>query len=256
MRWRPIIPLSAILALPVAAYAQPVSGLYVAGAAGANFANTTRSESTNTKVATDPGPLGVVDLGWGFGNGFRVELEGAYRDNSVSELSVRRVNSQVLPTADVGGRIASYATMANALYDVDLRRFGTSLRPYIGVGVGIGWLQYDDVGGNVPTVFHLPENNTVDEDGRLTFAATGAAFAYQAIAGVAYPLRMVPGLAVTAEFRYFGIQNVRVDATTIGCCGNLVNGVLPTAHNFGRFGSTDELVLVGLRYVLGRPWVR
>lgn len=242
---------AAVLTLSAAAQAQPISGLYFGGATGANFANTTLSESGNTKVATDPGPLGVLALGWGLGNGVRVELEGAYRNNAVSTLDTRRLSGSLMPTGNVGGNVASYATMVNAFYDFDLRSFGTAIRPYIGVGAGVGWLQYEQVSGNEPVRFRLPGSITAVDAARTSLNGTGSAFAYQAIAGAAYPLRAIPGLEATAEFRYFAVQDVKIAGGSVGCCGNVINGVVPAAHSYGRFGSSDESLLIGLRYMFG-----
>ncbi len=80
---------SAMLALPlVAANAQVIDGPYVAGGAGINIlqdlnpkiSNATGSATGHTDA--DIGPVVVMSLGWGFGNGLRAELEGDYRNNT------------------------------------------------------------------------------------------------------------------------------------------------------------------------------
>ena len=92
-----------LLALPLVAQAQPVSGLYVGAGAGMNFlGNQNHSASTdvfsvfdfydylgaakvNARARTEsrPGFVALASIGWGFGNGLRVEVEaccGGERD--------------------------------------------------------------------------------------------------------------------------------------------------------------------------------
>ena len=76
-----------VLALPLAAQAQPVSGLYVGAGAGANFMQESKFNALGygAKIKTKTGWAAVGSLGWGFGNGLRAELEGNYRTNDVSQ---------------------------------------------------------------------------------------------------------------------------------------------------------------------------
>ena len=84
------------------------------------------------------GGVGVIAVGWGFGNGLRLELEGNFRYNEVNEVTARgfRGNS--------GGIARTYGVMVNALYD-----FGTQsnwpVQPYLGVGAGYAIHEYDNV---------------------------------------------------------------------------------------------------------------
>ena len=122
--------------LPVVALAQPVSGLYVAAGGGGNFA-TPATQSVyqprysfagrsypayayHYSVDLNPGAAGVASIGYGFGNGFRVEAEGDYRYNSVSHISQ-------LYTQKYGG-------MANVLFDLDIG--SPYAYPYLGAGAG------------------------------------------------------------------------------------------------------------------------
>jgi OmpA-OmpF porin, OOP family len=82
--------LTGLFLLPAIAVGQPLQGLYIGGDAGANFVGTVRTEHAATNIHTDPGPVGIVALGWGFGNGLRAEVEGSYRSNSVSDISTLR----------------------------------------------------------------------------------------------------------------------------------------------------------------------
>ena len=63
--------------------------------------------------------------------------------------------------------------------------------PTIGVGVGYQWAPLKLNAGGVST------------------SSTAGAFAYQAILGAAIPIPNVPGLALTAEYRFFGLAGDR-----------------------------------------------
>ena len=98
------------LLLPVVANAQPVQGLYVSLDTGANFAgDMLSSPQKNTKIYTDAGPVGLVDLGWGFGNGLRAEIEGSIRSNDVSGFSTRRASGELRPLGSASGSAKTYA---------------------------------------------------------------------------------------------------------------------------------------------------
>ena len=59
--------------------AQPVEGLYLGAGAGLNFVPDLNDQGVRLRTR-DPGFAGVLSLGWGFGNGWRAEIEGNYRD--------------------------------------------------------------------------------------------------------------------------------------------------------------------------------
>jgi outer membrane protein OmpA-like peptidoglycan-associated protein len=133
----------------------------------------------------------VISLGWGFGNGVRAEIEANYRSNEVSDVSGARLTRPVRSA----GTVSSYGVMANALYDFDLGP-GLPLVPYIGLGAGYIWQDWDGVRGNT-----------------LTLDGGDGSFAYQAIIGAAFPLNdLAPGLALTAEYRFVGTTASDVDA--------------------------------------------
>lgn len=73
---------SSMFMLPIAAYAQPVEGFYVGGGAGVDFLQNepVKLSIPDSKRAYtfDPGFAGEVSLGYGLGNGLRLELEGDY----------------------------------------------------------------------------------------------------------------------------------------------------------------------------------
>jgi opacity protein-like surface antigen len=235
------------LLIPAIAVAQPTQGFYIGGAGGANFAGTVQSSGDSVEVDTSPGPLGLVDLGWGFGDGLRAEVEGSYRSNGIDNISTLRLNGGLSPLSDAGGSLATYAAMANVAYDLPFSNFGLPLQPYIGAGIGYARLQFINAGGNEGLVLNLPGNNTFTGPGSVSYGS-GGAFAYQAIAGVSLPLHILPGLAVTLEYRYFGTGPADVPARAVADTTNLVNGAVPSGEARRGFELNDNAVLIGVRY--------
>ena len=92
------------------------------------------------------------------------------------------------------GYIMSYGAMANVLYDIGAA-FGWPVQITVGGGIGYAWHDYDGVGGT--TRFQGAANS------RIHINDTDGQFAYQGIAGLSVPISAVPGLAITAEYRYF-----------------------------------------------------
>jgi OmpA-OmpF porin, OOP family len=245
--------LAGVLLLPVVAVAQPVPGLYIGGEAGGNFAGSLLSSHETTKVDTDPGPLGLASLGWAFGNGLRVEIEGSYRSNEISGISTRRVNGSLEPLTNVDGNVGTAAVMANVAYDIPFHPFGLPLQPYVGAGLGYGWLNLSNASGNGFGTFRLPDNNTFGPGPNTVAFGSAGAFAYQAMLGMSLPVQGVPGLAFTLEYRFFGMARADIPVTRVTTTGDLVNGVLPSNETRNGFVVTDNAALVGMRYTFGVP---
>jgi hypothetical protein len=72
------------LAFPPVARAQPINGLYVSGAGGVSLPAGRTEDKSAPNLSLDPGPTGAAAVGYGFGNGFRTELEGTYRSNPLT----------------------------------------------------------------------------------------------------------------------------------------------------------------------------
>jgi OmpA-OmpF porin, OOP family len=241
------------LLLPAMAVAQPIQGLYIGGNVGANFAGTLQSSQGTTKIYTDPGPVGIAALGWGFGNGLRAEIEGSYRSNSVDGISTLRTNGRTAPLSDVSGSVRTYAAMANIAYDIPVQPFGWPVQPYVGAGAGFAWLDTSNAGGNGIATFHLPGNNTFGPGPDRVSLGSAGAFAYQAMAGVALPISALPGLQATLEYRFFGTARVDAPVNRVTTTGDEINGVLPSSSTHNGFEVLDHAVLIGLRYSFGAP---
>ena len=205
-----------ILVAPMAARAEAISGLYIGAGVGANWLGDTRLRAADiagvnvnlgkTRQRFDVGLRTNASVGYGFGNGLRVEVEGTYFRNSASRIGrfaqgggIGGSNFQSLSTTISGERL-KYGGFANVLYDFDpniLFGLGNAIpfpiSPYIGAGAG--YLQ--------------AKNSSIEirNDGQNLIRSTGTDghFAYQAIVGAAFPIAAVPGLAITTEYRFTGV---------------------------------------------------
>ncbi len=245
--------LASVLLLPAGANAQPVSGLYVNLDAGADFAGTLKSDGDSAKVETDAGPAAIAGLGWGFGQGLRAEIEGSYRSNSVSTIETLRGNGTSQPLADPKATLSTYAVMANVAYDIPLSSPAFPIQPYIGAGVGYGWLDFSGGGGAGFANLSLADSNSFTGPVTTAFGSAGA-FAYQAMVGAAVPLRFLPGLSATIEYRFFGTARADVPVTRTSTeTTNPINGAIPSQTKQYGFEELDNAILVGLRYSFGGP---
>src|ERR1700712_3335865 len=187
-----------LAAAPAAAMAEPVVGPYVSLGAGYNLEQSTGvhySPTTESGAASNKGTFrfgdgftGEGSFGFGFGNGLRTELEGAYFYNNVNH------RHQTDVAGSTTGHDEKYGALVNVLYDLDLAQFGLALpvTPYVGVGAGYLW-------------DHKSPFTTQYDDGSINrTGGTNGSVAYQGIVGVAFNIVQVPGLALTGEYRFLG----------------------------------------------------
>lgn len=175
---------SVLVSAPV--FAQPVQGLYMSGEGGATFnqGQVIRNSSARDQFRT--GAIGLGAIGWGLGNGFRVELEGHYRNNDL-----KTVGGNAAYHARADGRQQESGLMANALFDLDIGK--SWLFPYFGAGIGYGWQNMNTtITGNVNGASY---NQHV--------SGSYGNFAYQGIFGLSFPMPWVVGLSATAEYRFW-----------------------------------------------------
>ncbi|HEX5325496.1 MAG TPA: OmpA family protein [Acetobacteraceae bacterium] len=240
MKLRSTLLAATVLALPMAAHAQlpfSLNGFYIGAGAGVNFLQEENVDSlpgnnpAGGHLRSELGPVAVGTIGYAFGNGLSVELEGDYRQNKFNSL-----RDAGYPAA-AGGNEQKYGPMVNVRLDLTPYLAGVvpfSLAPYIGVGVGYQWdrLQsfktYGPVG--TPTVVS---------------GSTEGAFAYQAILGTILPISTVPGLALTLEYRFMGQLSRSFDATFTSPTGEVSTGKLKLGNEF------NHAILVGFRYTFG-----
>ncbi len=196
------------LVLPDRVHAQAMDGPYVNLGAGVSFL-----QNVILKPADGAGSLGfapgeavAAGAGFGVGGGLRLELEGDFANGR-------------LRGGKAGGSGDLYGGFVNALYDFTT---GTGFVPYLGVGAGYQLLALDSGG-----------------------TETGSAFGYQGIAGLSYPVGLVPGLSLTAEYRLVGMVSPpsydRSTSSALFASGPTVSNVF------------DHQALLGLRYAFGTP---
>jgi outer membrane protein OmpA-like peptidoglycan-associated protein len=252
MKLRSALLAATVLAMPFAESAQPVTGLYLGAGLGVNFTQQENVKSLSfptlgvlvgqntlsTNLKSSAGFVGVVSLGWGFGNGLRAEVEGNYRNNHIGGFTSTTNGGGA---SNIGGGTIEqkYGAMANVLYDFN--GVAPWVVPYIGVGAGYVWINEKwhafnstAIGGVGPGALSIAGNTTK------------GSFAYQAILGAAFPLpQVMPGLAATLEYRFFGTAGNR------GYSGiaTLGRAAVPATVSLGP--SYNHSVLVGLRYNFG-----
>jgi outer membrane protein OmpA-like peptidoglycan-associated protein len=229
-----------LLAAPLGAQAQPAnpppaSGLYVSLGAGANLLMdehlvNAKGTASDAKFRSRIGPAVVVALGYGLGNGMRVEIEGDYRNNRFSQ-----GRDFGFPAA-AGGNEVKYGPMVNAVYDLTGLIPFPYAAPYAGVGVGYQWAHFDRVHAYGPSGFP-----------RLASDDTRGALAYQAIIGTVIPFQFIPGLATTIEYRFLGLAHRDYDFTAAAGPGAATPGRLKFGNDF------NHSLLIGVRYNFGAP---
>jgi OOP family OmpA-OmpF porin len=238
MKLRSALLAVSFLALPAAAIAQPITGPYVSLGAGASIFQDQSLKSIDAPnfntVFPNAGHIGYDvyvggqgSVGWGLGNGFRVEVSGTYLRSSVTRVSGYSGSGY----SDESG------AFANIVYDFDLTPFGMpGLAPYVGVG---GGYMEEHLDGPHAT---SPSGNFLDLEG------TRGSGAIDALVGIAYNIAEFPGLAVTAEYRFTAIPS----NMTFG--GSLTVPGVGTSYTRERVDNLlGHLGMVGLRYALWQP---
>ena len=177
-----------------AAHASTVTGPYVNLGGGYNLVQNDHVHDrlggvgSTSQLRHGTGFTGFGSVGWGFGNGFRTEVEGVYNYSNINHRGGTAV------PGSTRGSDQAYGGFVNVLYDIDLANFGihAPITPFVGVGAGYLWQHYN------PTTTNFANGNVARIGG------TNGGFAYQGIVGAAYDIPSVPGLAVTTEYRMIG----------------------------------------------------
>ncbi|WP_298216951.1 OmpA family protein [Acidocella sp.] len=185
MKLRLALAAASCLVLPLAAHAQPVTGPYVSIGAGTTIEEPMNINDRGTgplngggKALFRPSYSGDIAVGYGLGNGFRIELNGNYYRNTVHKID-RDGGGMYSAT----GGLNTYGPMINVLYDIDA---GIPVFPYVGAGAGYQWQHFD-------SSLHASNGSYI--------GGSKGSFAYNIIGGLAYPLPL-PGLSLTAEYKF------------------------------------------------------
>jgi outer membrane protein OmpA-like peptidoglycan-associated protein len=169
------------------------------------------------------GYIAGATLGYIIGNGFRVELEGAYR----------RAGADRLLGQPATGRISNITAMSNVLYDIPT---GTIVTPYIGAGIGVSYAQVRDR----RTAAGLTGAQSVN------FSDHDVAFAYQGIAGV--QVQLARDWIAGIDYRFFGTLNPRINGRVTTAGGGLAAG----AQADHSFINRQHTVTANIRYLFGQ----
>ena len=175
MKFRSLLVAASMMALPVAAMAQPVDGLYVGAGFGYNwlFSQKIQEPTTNGSFTGSSGIVTLGSVGYGLGNGFRVEGEFNFRSTAQGGNGV-------------GARNDTYGAFVNGLFDIDVG--ADFVYPYVGLGVG-----------------YVLQNMASANYSGESFSGTHGNVAGQLIAGASFPIPGVEGLSATAEGRLMGV---------------------------------------------------
>jgi OOP family OmpA-OmpF porin len=238
MKLRSLLVAATIISAPGFASAQPAPplvGLYIGAGAGVNWLQREHlgaptGGAAPGNLASRAGYVGVISLGYGLDNGLRFEIEGDFRSNRFTQ------GRDLGFPAAAGGTERKYGPMFNVIYDFSRLFSAPYFHPYAGVGVGYQWAKLND--------FHL---YGVGGFPLVTSNDTRGALAYQAIIGDAFPISSVPGLAVTAEYRFMGVAYRSYDVGVTPAAG------APTSFGSVKLGNDfNHAFLIGLRYNFGQ----
>ncbi len=224
-------------ALPALAMAQPVTGPYVSLGAGVNLQQDEIREPLDGNkhfFSFDPGVASQFSIGYGLGYGLRVEIQGDYDRSQVKGFSSSNAGERA------GGDEEKWGGFGNVLYDFDL---GLPIFPYIGAGLG-GQVVYHHSFNASTAGFIYPEAENSQSHG---------AYAYQGIAGVAYPLPIVRGLSLTLEYRFIGMFDPIGPYSGVHYGTNGAGQVVGTSSPSRFSNDLNHQVMLGVRYAFGQP---
>lgn len=227
---------AAVIAAPLAAKGQPLEGFYIGAGAGYDLQQSIRVTPTVPGVGTLPLQTGQSDgfrvlgsVGYGLGNGLRLEVEGDFLRTSLRASNITILPGNIggiavpgttlngLVPNNLSGHLLSYGALANALYDFNV---GIPYAvPYVGAGAGVIW-------------------NDLTHSG---------SFAYQAIGGLSFPIAAAPGLSLTAEYRFLDVTAGEQYNATVAVPG----GNVPVHVKIG--AQLNHSFLIGVRYAFNSP---
>jgi OmpA-OmpF porin, OOP family len=162
-------------------------GAYLNLGGGANFLEGFEATGVNgrtVRLNENPGPVGIVDLGYMLSYHFRGEIEFGYRDSDAKNVTLP--SGGTTPTSlNLKANAMALTYMANLLYDFQPV---WHLIPHVGAGVGAANVRVNNIGHDWP-------------------------FAWQAMAGAEYPV--TPNLKLGLEYRFLGTESLSFRATPV-----------------------------------------
>jgi opacity protein-like surface antigen len=268
------IPAFAAFAIVVSgsAMAQPIKGAYVSFGAGMNIEDDSSQAFTYEKFpglpsylqVAGPGPFPITlehgyavsgAVGYGLGNGLRLEVEGSYRSNPLNT-SLAYGNP-----LKYSGNDQKTSVILSVNYDMDI---GLPVFPYVGVGAGMAhnaWTNVTRSGTNLIQANAAGQAVTTGMTGTNAINDSQNVLALQFTAGLSYPIASIPGLSLTADYKYFAMPNKRSfsDVLTFSCpagavCNNLGRTLPNSGAGYGTYGAEyNHTLMAGIRYAFGGP---
>ncbi len=245
------LPLALIaLSLPAIAVAQPIEGLYVGAGAGVDFHDNSKIHGLTSNgqqvlagtgilpggATFDPGYAGQVSVGYGLGNGVRLEIEGDLAHNTRNFGPLPKSLAALAPFTHRTAHETKYGAMANVLFDMDIG--SPYIFPYMGAGAGY-------------QIVSLSQTSAVSAGAAQTslhVSGDKGAFAYQGIIGAAFPIPGVVGLSATLEYRFLGLAGTR------SYNGTVTAGSVSTPISTKVSGDDNHQIMVGVRYAFDVPY--
>jgi OmpA-OmpF porin, OOP family len=130
---------------------------------------------------------------------FRVEIEGAYRNASLDDVTILRDLTGTYAAGNVrnvGGDAQAVSAMVNLFYDIHL--FEGSILPWIGAGFGGAYVDFSILDPTVADTFDSSDSDL--------------AFAYQFMAGITFPV--AEGFSMSVGYRFFQTRDFSFISTT------------------------------------------
>lgn len=208
------------------AEAQPVSGPYVSVEGGYNIASTIKAKNLYFQGVPQAGAANMMfkngydvngAIGYGFNDGWRLEVEGDYIHNNANKAKYLGTDY------NASGHMGRYGGFVNGIFDFDVGL--PWLYPYLGGGLGFQEVHY------------------TDSQPYASLDQTHTSLAYQGIVGVSLPIAPVMGLSATVEYRFIGLASARRYS------GKLYG----QPGSFKTQGEYNNQFNVGLRYEFSPP---
>ena len=189
---------------------EELTGFYIGGFGGANFISTSRDCGHNRR-SFDTGYVLNASIGYRWCHDVRFEFEYAYRNNKVSH---KNHNSACVDCEDTNlsslsgnhrknKNFIQNAYMFNGFYDINMCQ-DWCFKPF--VGAGIGYVQ----GRNAH--HHFADSSDVTSSSHHNNRRNG--FAWQLIAGIAYPI--CDEIDLSLEYRFFKGRENRLYNNDVG----------------------------------------
>lgn len=207
---------AALFALSMPADAARLKGWYGVFEGGGNYIQdfdigeyVPPGPTATSTLTAEVGWAGLASVGYAYNNGWRMEVEGGYRNNAFESFAVGGVETPMT------GDLSQYTLMANFMYD-----FPSSgpVTFSLGAGVGADWGRID-----TPSL-----TNPITSD--------NVSIAFQGIAGLSF--RMASWLDLVLNYRFLYVPGLEFEE----------NLVAPNVYHVDTDTLAQHTVTLGLRF--------